>query len=109
MSGRSSRGGLMMRPAFFFVTLLLCLGAPVAQAQAVRSTPGLVLATEGRTAACEGLLFTPDGSQLLACGHDKVVRRWLVEDAAFSSRKLPPLRWPTFREQRGVLFAMALS
>jgi WD40 repeat protein len=55
------------------------------------------------------LAFTPDGTRLLAVGDDKVVRRWIVTETGFSSRKLAPLRWPIFREQRGSIFALALS
>lgn len=97
-----------MASVVFFLAALACHAAPPVQVQPVRSTPGLVLATDGRTAPCDVLLFTPDGTQLFACGDDKVVRRWLVGDRAFSQRK-PPLRWPIFREQRGSLFAMAFS
>src|SRR4051812_28351268 len=97
-----------MRPVVYLLaSALLCLAAPAAPAQ-TRSTPGLVLATDGRTADCDALRFTPDGEQLFACGDDKVVRRWIV-GAGFSDRRLPPLRWPTFREQRGSIFAMAFS
>jgi urea transport system permease protein len=39
-----------------------------------RSTPGLVLETGARTAACDVLTFTADGKHLLAAGDDKVVR-----------------------------------
>src|SRR5205085_7463877 len=88
---------------------LLGPASPLGAQTPPRSTPGLVLATDGRNAACDVLLFTPDGKQLLAVGDDKVVRRWIVEDSAFSVRKLPPLRWPIFREQRGSIFALALS
>jgi WD40 repeat protein len=94
------------------VALVLCLLGPVATAysqEAPRSTPGLVLATNGRTGSCDVLTFTPDGTRLLAVGDDKVVRRWIVDDAGFSARKLSPLRWPIFREQRGAIFALALS
>src|SRR3954470_291272 len=97
-----------MRPIVYLLASALLCATPAAPAQP-RSTPGLVLATGGRTADCDALRFTPDGEQLFACGDDKVVRRWIVGDAGFSDRPLSPLRWPTFREQRGSLFAMAFS
>src|SRR4051812_42843474 len=96
-----------MRPILTAVVLALCV--PTAPAQAARSTPGLVLATDGRYAACDALRFSPDGAVLFAAGDDKVVRRWMLGDEAFDAAKLAPLRWPVFREQRGSIFAMALS
>src|SRR5689334_4169849 len=66
--------------ALAFLSLFLLCPAPSVHAQAPRSTPGLVLATDGRTATCDVLAFTPDGSRLLAVGDDKVVRRWIMTD-----------------------------
>src|SRR5262249_8095785 len=73
-----------------FLSLFLLCPAPSVHAQAPRSTPGLVLATDGRTATCDILVFTPDGARLLAVGDDKVVRRWIMTDTGFSTRKLAP-------------------
>lgn len=88
------------------VMAALAVGAGVACAQG-RFTPGLVLDTPGRTASCDALQFTRDGKQLLAAGDDKVVRRWQVEAARLVAE--PPLRWSLFREQRGNIYALALS
>ena len=75
-------------------------------------TPGLVLETGARTGACDELLFTRDGKYLLAAGDDKVVRTWAVgPDGALTPPAAGPaaLRWPTFRENRGNIYALALS
>lgn len=67
-----------------------------------RNTPGIVLETGARTAACDVLRFSKDGKHLLAAGDDKVVRTWAVgRDGALSVDTLPTLRWPIFRESRG--------
>src|SRR5437879_5397551 len=58
---------------------LTALAPPHADAQADRRrlrTPGLVLDLGARYGACDELLFTPDGKELLATGDDKVVRCW---------------------------------
>ena len=102
-------GSLAGTVAWLPILFLAWFGAPLHAQTAPRSTPGLVLASDGRTAACDALTFTPDGLHLLATGDDKVVRRWIVDEQAFSSRKLAPLRWPIYREQRGCIFALALS
>src|SRR5687767_4598856 len=58
-------------------------------------TPGLILETGARTAACDVLLFTKDGKHLLATGDDKVVRTWDVTDKGLvTSKEYPVLRWP---------------
>ncbi len=73
-------------------------------------TPGLVIETGARTASCDVLVFTADGGQLLAAGDDKVVRTWDVTPQGLrTSTALPILRWPTFRESRGNIYAMAMS
>jgi serine/threonine protein kinase/WD40 repeat protein len=73
------------------------------------TSPGLVLNTGARTATCDQLTFTPDGSELLAAGDDKVVRIWKVGESRFIGHVSRTLRWPIYREQRGGIFAMALS
>jgi WD40 repeat protein len=73
-------------------------------------TPGLILETGARTAACDVLVFTADGKQLLAAGDDKVVRTWdVTPDGLQPSTAYPVLRWPIFREYYGNIYAMALS
>ncbi|HVK18983.1 MAG TPA: hypothetical protein VM533_18780 [Fimbriiglobus sp.] len=75
-----------------------------------RNTPGLVLETGARTAACDVLTFTADGKQLLAAGDDKVVRTWSVSaDGRLGPSTLPTLRWPIFREARGNIYTAALN
>jgi WD40 repeat protein len=89
----------------------LALSAAPASAQADRrhrQFPELVLETGGRTAACDHLTFTPDGKELLAVGDDKVVRIWAYENGKLSP-KSRVLRWPIWREQRGAIYALALS
>lgn len=67
----------------------------------------LVLDTPGRVAACDVVLFTPDGQHLLAAGDDKLVRSW-----AWNGRELvqeEPYRWSIYREQRGSIYGLALA
>src|SRR4051794_14002479 len=97
------------RVGFVLAALALCLAAPAHAQAPARSTPGLVLNIDGRYATCDVIRFTPDGSRLMAVGDDKVVRRWVVLDDRFGPNPLSPLRWPTFREQRGNIYALALS
>ena len=64
-----------------FCTLLLMCWPGVAFAQVDQSrrraaTPGLMLDTGSRTAACDVLTFTNNGQYLLAAGDDRVVRTW---------------------------------
>src|SRR5260370_8359181 len=48
-----------------------------------------------------------EGNQLLAGGDDKVVNVWLFEKGKLGRDQ--PLRWPIWREQRGAIYALALS
>jgi serine/threonine protein kinase/WD40 repeat protein len=73
------------------------------------TTPGLVLESGARHATCDVLIFTPDGKELLAAGDDKVVRIWSVAARRFVNHRSQTLRWPSYREQRGGIFAMSLS
>ena len=72
-------------------------------------TPGLILETGARNAACDVLRFTRDGKFLLATGDDKVVRNWKVTPTGLAASDLPILRWRIFREVRGNIYAMDLS
>jgi WD40 repeat protein/uncharacterized caspase-like protein len=83
---------------------------PAANTRREYDTPGLVVETGARTAACDVLLFTKTG-QVLAAGDDKVVRTW---DATTHGLEQPAdfravLRWPSHREYLGSIQAMALS
>src|SRR5437763_510688 len=57
---------------------------------------GLVLETGVRTGACDVLLFTPDGKNLLATGDDKVVRVWDWEKGKLDTIGSRALRWPVY-------------
>jgi len=80
-------------------------------------TPGLVLETGFRTGSCDFVRFTPDGRYVYAGGDDKVIRtwRWTGSELTPIEENPPPgtpqgiLRWPSFRERRGAIFASALS
>lgn len=98
--------------------LVLCLllqvycSVELAQAQPDRRDrrePELVVETGARMGACDALTFTPDGKQLLAAGDDKVVRIWNVTDKGLDAETVKTIRWPSWREQRGAIYALALS
>src|SRR5262249_53664471 len=73
-------------------------------------TPGLVVETGARRGACDALTFTADGSQLLAVGDDKAVRCWkLGAGHQLQLADVPALRWRTWHESRGNIYALALS
>ncbi len=73
-------------------------------------TAGLTLFTTGRTAACDVLTFTSDGKHLLAGGDDKFIRTWDVDlKKGLQPSRAPVLRWPTFREQHGNIYTMAMT
>ncbi|HET6575039.1 MAG TPA: caspase family protein [Fimbriiglobus sp.] len=107
------------RPRRLLITaaVLACLAGAASAEDAVQhpgrreqSTPGLVLETGARTAACDVLTFTADGKSLLAAGDDKVVRSWAVSaDGRLGPSDLPTLRWPIFREMRGNIYTAALT
>ena len=91
---------------------LTALAPPHADAQAdrrKRSTPGLVLDLGARHGACDELIFTPDGKELLAAGDDKVVRCWRVAGRKLDADHPRELRWPIYREWRGNIYGMALA
>jgi WD40 repeat protein len=74
-----------------------------------RTEPGLVVETGARMATCDQLTFTADGKRLLAAGDDKVVHSWPVTLRGLDADGVQTLRWPTWREQRGSIYALALS
>jgi WD40 repeat protein len=80
-----------------------------AQDRRERTEPGLVVETGARLGACDAVRFTPDGQFLLAVGDDKVVRIWKFTEKGLEPAALPALRWAMWREQRGSIYAMALS
>jgi WD40 repeat protein len=95
-------------------------GAALAQVDQSRreiATPGLVLETGSRTAACDVLSFTNKGQFLFATGDDKVVRTWkftpkgleIIPDPAPEGVPQPGLRWTSHRERRGNVYAAAVS
>src|SRR5437764_9873067 len=91
---------------------LPALAPPPADAQAdrrKRSTPGLVLDLGARHGACDELIFTPDGKELLAAGDDKVVRCWRVAGRKLDADHPREVRWPIYREWRGNIYGMALA
>jgi WD40 repeat protein len=73
-----------------------------------RQDPELVVESGGRMGTCDFLTFTADGQYLLATGDDKVVHVW-----PYRAGRLDPqatvLRWASWREQRGAIYALALS
>ncbi len=81
------------------------------------ATPGLVVETGARTMACDVLTFSEDGQYLLAAGDDKVVRTWRfadgklekIEEPTGKNIPRPVLRWATYRERRGNIYAASLS
>src|SRR5262245_3991318 len=74
-----------------------------------RQDPELVVDSGGRQGTCDQLLFSPDGKHLLAAGDDKVVRIWPWADGKLSDKGQKLLRWSIWREQRGAIYALALS
>lgn len=69
--------------------------------------PEVRFVADGRAGVCDVLTFTPDGSTLLAVGEDKVIHRWAVAGNRLGEDR--PIFWNTFREQRGSIYALALS
>jgi WD40 repeat protein len=109
---RSVSGGTAVMHRFILAAIALTVApglharqASDARLQSLQTE--LVLDTNGRVAACDSLLFSPDGKHLLATGDDKLVRSW-----QWTGSKLireDPCRWSIFREQRGSIYSMALS
>ena len=74
-----------------------------------RFEPGLIVETGARMGACDVITFTPDGQFVLAVGDDKVVRIWKHTNKGLDPEPVQVLRWSIFREQRGNIYALALS
>jgi WD40 repeat protein/uncharacterized caspase-like protein len=92
------------------VAVLLAAGTVFAQNdRRDREAPELVVEGGGRLGSCDSLQFTKDGKYLLAVGDDKVVRIWPYRDGKLQTDGMQVLRWSVWREQRGAIFALALS
>src|SRR5262249_20303805 len=99
--------------------LAVLLAAPPLPAQDNRryDSPDLILETGTRTGPCDALIFCKDsdGECLLAAGDDQVGRSWdfvggqLLGKSPRKQARPHVLRWKVYREQRGAIFAMALS
>ncbi|MBL8798096.1 MAG: caspase family protein [Planctomycetia bacterium] len=87
----------------------VALSPLAAQDRRDRTEPGLIVETGARLGACDAIRFTPDGRSLLAVGDDKVVRVWQFSERGLEPAAVPALRWAMWREQRGAIYAMALS
>src|SRR5436309_5932494 len=74
-----------------------------------RREPAIVLNTGGRTGTADVIKFSPDGKEVMAAGDDKVVTAYPVGSKGLDSKNVRSLRWPAWREQRGSIFAMAIS
>jgi WD40 repeat protein len=74
-----------------------------------RQNPELIVEAGGRLSTCDQLKFTPKGDYLLAVGDDKVVRLWRTVGGRLDDLGLPPMRWSTWREQRGAIYAVDVS
>lgn len=91
------------------VAVLLTAGTVLAQDRRDRENPELVVESGGRIGSCDNLQFTKDGNYLLAVGDDKVVRSWPYRNGQLQKDGMQVLRWNVWREQRGAIFALALS
>src|SRR5580692_6596415 len=110
-----------MRVSLFasVAAVLLAMGTVCAQnSRRDREYPELVVESDGRMGACDSLQFTnikDENGKLtkdqyrLAIGDDKVVRIWPYRDGKLQKEGMKVLRWSVWREQRGAIFAMALS
>jgi WD40 repeat protein len=99
---------LCVAAAVLIVAVLCGLAAGQDRRRALK-TPGIVIETGQPIAACYQLTFTRDGGRLLAAGADKVVRDWPFQDGRLDAQRDNVLRWATWREQRGTIYALALS
>lgn len=98
------------RAVWGVVLALVGLTGGPAHAQLTRlanDEPEVRFRAGGRSGVCDVLAFSADGSTLFAVGEDKVVHRWAVRGDALQYDA--PLYWNTFREQRGSIYALALS
>jgi WD40 repeat protein len=92
--------------AAFVVTLAAKPGA-AQNDRRLRQDPALVVESGGRLGVCDQLQFTPGGDYLLAGGDDKVVRTWRCSKGKLHDGGV--LRWSIWREQRGAIYALAIS
>jgi WD40 repeat protein len=90
-------------------TVLVTAATALAQDRRDRENPELIVESGGRIGSCDSLQFTKDGNYLLAVGDDKVVRIWPYRDGQLHKDGMQVLRWSVWREQRGAIFALALS
>src|SRR5690349_4318920 len=74
-----------------------------------RQDPELFVEAGGRSGPCDALLFNADGSSLFAAGDDKVVRIWPCGADGLDAEKQRIVRWPSWRERRGGIKALAIS
>lgn len=74
-----------------------------------RRDPELILETGFRSGPCDALSFAQGDRFLLAAGDDKVVRSWRINAQGIDTTSSQVFRWPSWREQRGAIYAMALS
>ena len=72
---------------------------------AEEGSPHLILDTGGHTALIKGLVFTPDGKQLVSAGEDKVIRVWDRETGS----TVRTIRGQVGAGPEGRIYAMALS
>src|SRR5262249_32019091 len=76
-----------------------------AMRSAVESTPSLMLDTGGHMATIKGLVFTPDGKQIVSAGLDKSIRVWDWQTGA----TVRMIRGQIGPGPEGVIYAIALS
>lgn len=72
---------------------------------AAEDTPILTLDTGGHMAVVTGLAFTPDGTQLISAGHDKVIRVWDWR----ADKTVRTIRGQSGLGLAGMIYAIALS
>jgi WD40 repeat protein/tetratricopeptide (TPR) repeat protein len=84
-------------------TMVALLGNVVRPAQ--EGSPQLMLDTGGHTALIKGLIFTPDGKQLVSAGDDKVIRVWDKETGSI----VRTIRGQVGPGPEGRIYALALS
>lgn len=93
---------------FAFVTLL-SIPANAQIDRRDRHDPELVINTGGRTGTCDAILFDPSGANLFAVGDDKVVSAWKCSTTGLDTANMRSIRWPSWRERRGGIKALAIS